>query len=85
MLIMGIAGGAIIPHLFALLKEHYNFQVVFLADTVPCYLYILYFALRGHRAGLGASRIEKRFRPPAGRNLSRHQARWNGTRITLRL
>lgn len=50
-LIMGIAGGAIIPRLFAILKQHYDFQLVFLALVVPCYLYILYFALRGHRAG----------------------------------
>ena len=52
-LIMGIAGGAIIPRLFAILKQHYDFQLVFLVLVVPCYLYILYFALRGHRAGAG--------------------------------
>lgn len=50
-LIMGIAGGAILPNLFAVLKEHYNFQAVFLAIAVPCYVYILYYALKGHRAG----------------------------------
>ena len=50
-LIMGIAGGAVISQLFAALKQHYDFQVVFLALMVPCYLYILYFALYGHRAG----------------------------------
>lgn len=52
-LIMGIAGGAIIPRLFAILKQEHDFQLVFLLLTVPCYLYILYFALRGHRAGAG--------------------------------
>ena len=51
LLIMGIAGGAIIPQLFAVLKQHYDFQLVFLLLAVPCYLYILYFALRGHRVG----------------------------------
>lgn len=51
LLIMGIAGGAIIPQAFAVLKQHYDFQLVFLALTLPCYLYILYFGLRGHRAG----------------------------------
>lgn len=51
-LIMGIAGGAVIPRLFAVLKQHYDFQWVFLLLMVPCYLYILYFALRGHRAGM---------------------------------
>jgi glucose/galactose transporter len=51
LLIMGIAGGAIIPRLFAMLKEQYPFQTVFLAIMAPCYLYILYYALRGYRAG----------------------------------
>lgn len=51
LLIMGIAGGAIIPKAFASLKEHYNFQLVFLALMIPCYLYILYYAVKGHTAG----------------------------------
>ena len=51
LLVMGIAGGAIIPQLFAVLKQHYDFQWVFAALTVPCYLYILYYALSGHRVG----------------------------------
>jgi len=49
LLIMGIAGGAVIPQLFVYLKQTYDFQLVFLLLMVPCYLYILYFALRGHR------------------------------------
>ncbi|MFC3551923.1 sugar MFS transporter [Lysobacter cavernae] len=52
LLIMGIAGGAVIPQLFVHFKQHFDFQAVFFALVVPCYLYILYFALRGHRAGL---------------------------------
>ncbi|WP_115512575.1 MULTISPECIES: sugar MFS transporter [Xanthomonas] len=51
---MGIAGGAIIPQLFAILKQHYDFQGVFAALMVPCYLYILFYSLRGHRVGLPA-------------------------------
>ncbi|HEY7377347.1 MAG TPA: sugar MFS transporter [Steroidobacteraceae bacterium] len=51
-LIMGIAGGAILPNLFAHLKDHFDFQAVFLAITVPCYLYILYYGLKGHGAGM---------------------------------
>ncbi len=51
LLIMGIAGGAVIPQLFVHLKQVYDFQLVFVALMIPCYLYILYFALRGHRAG----------------------------------
>ncbi len=50
-LIMGIAGGAIIPKAFASLKETYNFQLVFCALMVPCYLYILFYALKGYKAG----------------------------------
>ncbi|MFC3814251.1 sugar MFS transporter [Lysobacter sp. GCM10012299] len=51
LLIMGIAGGAVIPQLFVHFKQHYDFQLVFLLLVVPCYLYILYFALRGHSVG----------------------------------
>jgi glucose/galactose transporter len=51
-LIMGISGGAIIPKIFATLKEHYDFQLVFCLLMIPCYLYILYFAMKGYKAGL---------------------------------
>lgn len=51
LLVMGIAGGAIIPQAFAILKQHHDFQLVFVLLAVPCYLYILFFALRGHRVG----------------------------------
>lgn len=54
LLVMGIVGGAIIPPLFALLKQHFDFQWVFASLMVPCYLYILFYSLRGHRAGLPA-------------------------------
>jgi MFS transporter, FHS family, L-fucose permease len=52
LLIMGIAGGAVVPQLFAHLKAHFDFQLVFAALMVPCYLYILFYGLRGHRVGL---------------------------------
>jgi len=51
LLIMGIAGGAIIPQCFAVLREHHDFQLVFACLMLPCYLYILFYAVRGHRAG----------------------------------
>lgn len=51
LLVMGICGGAIVPQLFVHLKETLDFQLVFLLLMVPCYLYILFFAARGHRAG----------------------------------
>jgi MFS transporter, FHS family, L-fucose permease len=50
-LIMGIAGGAIIPKIFASLKDDYDFQWVFFALMIPCYLYILFYATKGYRAG----------------------------------
>jgi len=52
LLVMGIAGGAIIPQAFAVLKQFLDFQLVFLLLMVPCYLYILFYASIGHRAGL---------------------------------
>jgi glucose/galactose transporter len=52
LLVMGIAGGAVIPQAFAILKQHYDFQAVFLGLMAPCYLYIFYYAWRGHRAGV---------------------------------
>ncbi|WP_442683392.1 sugar MFS transporter [Stenotrophomonas sp. JC08] len=53
LLVMGIAGGAIIPQAFALLKHAYpeHFQLVFAALMIPCYLYILYFGTVGHNVG----------------------------------
>jgi len=50
-LIMGIAGGAVIPQIFAHLKSHYDFQAVFCALMVPAYCYIFYYAVRGYAAG----------------------------------
>ncbi|HMJ70621.1 MAG TPA: sugar MFS transporter [Cyclobacteriaceae bacterium] len=51
LLIMGIAGGAIIPKVYASLKDDYDFQWTFFALTLPCYLYILFFAQKGHKIG----------------------------------
>lgn len=50
-LIMGIAGGALIPKAFASLKEVYNFQLSFFVLMLPCYLYILYYSVRGYKSG----------------------------------
>jgi FHS family L-fucose permease-like MFS transporter len=48
LLIMGIVGGALIPQLFAMLRQTLDFQLVFTALMVPCYLYIWYYAAKGH-------------------------------------
>lgn len=50
-LVMGIVGGALIPKAFAALKETYNFQWAFFGLMLPCYLYILYYSLKGYKAG----------------------------------
>ncbi|MBB3226722.1 glucose/galactose transporter [Luteibacter sp. Sphag1AF] len=57
LLVMGIAGGAIVPQIFAHLKQHFDFQAVFLCVMVPCYLYILYYGWAGHE--VGQRRIER--------------------------
>ncbi|HWU69818.1 MAG TPA: sugar MFS transporter [Pseudoxanthomonas sp.] len=51
LLIMGIVGGALLPQAFVHLKQHIDFQLAFVIVIVPCYLYILYYGLRGHRVG----------------------------------
>ncbi|MFN8252800.1 MAG: sugar MFS transporter [Ferruginibacter sp.] len=50
-LIMGIAGGALIPKAFAAFKDEYGFQLTFFVLMIPCYLYILYYSLKGYKAG----------------------------------
>jgi FHS family L-fucose permease-like MFS transporter len=56
-MIMGIAGGAIWPLLYGFLKDHLklDFQLSFFISVFPCYLYILYFAVKGHKVGLKLS------------------------------
>jgi glucose/galactose transporter len=49
MLIMAICGGAILPQLYAILKAHMHFQLVFLLLMAPAYAYIFFFGLRGSR------------------------------------
>jgi FHS family L-fucose permease-like MFS transporter len=51
LLIMGIAGGAVIPQIYAKFSERWGPQQAFLAIMVPCYLYILYYSIAGYKAG----------------------------------
>ncbi|HET7535178.1 MAG TPA: sugar MFS transporter [Candidatus Didemnitutus sp.] len=51
LLIMGIAGGAIIPQVYGRLAHVIDHRAAFFWCTLPCYLYILFFAIKGHRAG----------------------------------
>jgi MFS transporter, FHS family, L-fucose permease len=50
LLIMGIAGGAIMPLVYGKLSESIGTQQAYWL-MVPCYLYILYYAMKGHKAG----------------------------------
>lgn len=48
MLIMGIAGGAVLPLLFGVCADHFGIQEAYLM-TVPCYGFILFYAVKGCR------------------------------------
>jgi glucose/galactose transporter len=50
LLIMAIAGGALLPLLYGRLADIFNPQHAYWI-MVPCYLYILYYAMAGHNAG----------------------------------
>lgn len=49
LLIMAIAGGALMPYGFAVLKEAIDFQFAYAAIAVPAYLFIAYYGLAGFR------------------------------------
>ncbi|KIC95716.1 sugar MFS transporter [Flavihumibacter solisilvae] len=51
LLVVGIAGGALLPKLWASLGEYAGLQQAYWI-MVPCYLFILYYAITGHKAGL---------------------------------
>jgi glucose/galactose transporter len=53
MLVMGIAGGAVIPLIYGYLKDglHIENSLSFFVCMLPCYLYIFYYASSGYRAG----------------------------------
>lgn len=50
LLIMGIVGGALLPLVYGALADSSNRQVAYWI-TLPCYVYILYFAVSGYKAG----------------------------------
>lgn len=51
LLIMGIIGGALIPPLFGWMIDTMGSQASAYVILIPCYLYILYFAVSGHKVG----------------------------------
>jgi len=50
LLIMGVVGGAILPLAYGALADISNRQVAYWV-TVPCYIYILYYAAKGYKVG----------------------------------
>lgn len=52
LLIMGIVGGAILPPLYGVLSKMIGSKQLGYAIMIPCYLYILYYAAKGCKAGL---------------------------------
>ena len=52
LLIMGICGGAILPLVYGALADSSNRQSAYWI-LLPCYLYILYFAMKGYKVGRG--------------------------------
>lgn len=49
LLIMAIAGGAILPYLFAVLKEGMDVQFAYALIALPSYAFILYYGAAGYR------------------------------------
>lgn len=50
LLIMGIVGGALLPLVYGALADSSNRQTAYWI-TLPCYIYILFFATKGHKIG----------------------------------
>jgi len=51
LLIIGIAGGGVLPKIWAALGKNFGYQQAFWI-LVPCYLFILYFATYGYKIGV---------------------------------
>ncbi len=52
-MIMGIAGGALVLPVYGVLKDALgvDFQHAFLYTMIPAYIFIIYFAVKGHKTG----------------------------------
>jgi glucose/galactose transporter len=55
LLIMAIAGGALLPYLYAHLKQVIDFQLAYLVIAVPSYLFIAWYGAAGHAVGSRAA------------------------------
>jgi len=52
LLVMGIAGGAVFPPLYSKLAVAIHSRQLAYVMMMPCYLYILFYALKGHKIGI---------------------------------
>jgi MFS transporter, FHS family, L-fucose permease len=61
LLVMGIAGGAVIPQIYATLKGNPQIgnKLAYLYCMLPCYLFIFYYAVSGHKAGRRLLRLAR--------------------------
>lgn len=57
LLVMGIAGGAVIPLIYGALADAWNPQQAYWI-AVPCYLFILFYSTKGHNIGRKSKTIE---------------------------
>lgn len=57
LLVMGIAGGAVVPLFYGALADYWNPQSAYWI-AVPCYLFILYYAVAGHNVGRKSKEIK---------------------------
>lgn len=57
LLVMGIAGGAVIPLLYGSLADAWGPQQAYWI-MVPCYIVILYYAVAGHNVGRKSKEIK---------------------------
>jgi MFS transporter, FHS family, L-fucose permease len=55
LLIMGVVGGAITPLLYGYLSDYFNPQQAYWI-LVPCYLYLLFFSVKGYKIGRSISK-----------------------------
>ena len=52
LLIMGIVGGAILPPLYGMLSKSFDSKQMGYWILIPCYLYVLYYSLKGYKTGM---------------------------------
>lgn len=52
LLIMGIAGGAILPPLYGKVAEAIASKQMAYWTLLPCYIYLFYYAVKGYKTGL---------------------------------